>query len=288
MMWKVGKEEIVRIEKGKKGLIGVPFCLIDRKDQNKVKEGEKWVVKVIRMIRDRKGEEVPIVRPVRRIYSEISEEGGWAVYCGRVKVGIREVHPINEHKHRYVLENGDVYESFHTEGIKREKVTPEYHHIEYLCKACGYERVVRGEHRYKDYTYDKERGVIVQECFCGHKREIPTFSRVKPLVDELLGYLPKIEVTQTTVVLKNDEGEIVELTTKKEQCPIYQSEEVGSLFGEEEYETKLVGMISYDALRILKLEAKDEVKRLVEKIKILSNKYGVGSQILSYIKNHRR
>jgi len=79
----------VKIVKGKKGdIIGYPFCLIDRKEQNRVREGEEWEVEVKRTIRDRRGKEIGIVVPVRKVYRV---EGDGTVYCGEVEVGKAEI-----------------------------------------------------------------------------------------------------------------------------------------------------------------------------------------------------
>ncbi len=73
----------VEIVKGKKGdFIGDPFCLIDRREQNKVREGEEWEVDVVRAIKDKRGKEVKIVKPVKRV---LRVRGG-EVYCGDLKV----------------------------------------------------------------------------------------------------------------------------------------------------------------------------------------------------------
>jgi len=71
----------VIIEKGKKGdFIGSPFCLIDRKYHDIINEGEEWEVEVVRTIKDKRGKDINIVKPVKKVY-HIKEEDG--VYCGR-------------------------------------------------------------------------------------------------------------------------------------------------------------------------------------------------------------
>jgi len=77
----------VEIRRGKKGdLIGYPFCLIDRREQERVREGEEWEVEVIRTIKDKRGEEIAIVKPIKRVY----KLKGGRVYCGSVEIGEAE------------------------------------------------------------------------------------------------------------------------------------------------------------------------------------------------------
>lgn len=69
--------------KGKKGdPVGNPFCLIDRRERNKVREGEEWEVEVVRTIKDRRGREVQIVRPVKRVLKVWDGR----VFCGNIEV----------------------------------------------------------------------------------------------------------------------------------------------------------------------------------------------------------
>ena len=73
----------ITVVRGRKGdLVGEPFCLIDRGEQERVREGEEWEVEVVKTVRDRRGKEVPIVRPVERVIE---------VRDGRLCCGERDV-----------------------------------------------------------------------------------------------------------------------------------------------------------------------------------------------------
>ncbi len=73
----------IRVMRGRKGdFIGSPFCLIDRGEQAKVREGEEWEVGVVKTIKDKRGRDVEIVKPIKRI---LQVKGG-RVYCGDIEI----------------------------------------------------------------------------------------------------------------------------------------------------------------------------------------------------------
>ncbi len=59
------------VKAGRKGLIAEAgaenFALIDRRYEDRVQEGQCWEFEVVRTIRDRRGREIPVLRPLRRI-----------------------------------------------------------------------------------------------------------------------------------------------------------------------------------------------------------------------------
>lgn len=64
--------EKITICKNKKGLYAegrnFSFGLIDKKSLVPLQEGEEWEAEIIRYIIDKRGKEVPILRPVKRVY----------------------------------------------------------------------------------------------------------------------------------------------------------------------------------------------------------------------------
>jgi len=63
---------IVYIHENRRGIYGVsekhPFGLISKKQLNEVNPGEKWEAEIIRFIKDRKGNEIPIYKLKEKIY----------------------------------------------------------------------------------------------------------------------------------------------------------------------------------------------------------------------------
>lgn len=99
-----------RVKKNDRGLYaeaeGYGFALIDRRALDKVKEGEKWLGEAVRFIKDRRGNEVPVIVPQKRLLRYSGLENG--VYSGSVRLFSFEealekgvIRKVNEEKELY-------------------------------------------------------------------------------------------------------------------------------------------------------------------------------------------
>lgn len=74
----------VTIHKSEKGLYAkgeeIPFGIIDRSTTVPLLPGEEWEVEIVKKVTDRRGKEVPILRPVKKIYKPDTSRG--VLTCG--------------------------------------------------------------------------------------------------------------------------------------------------------------------------------------------------------------